>query len=72
MAQLCAVDRRVRISILRLGVAPKSVGSVPDERYANFFVARILSEQDTTICDRNPSKSAIVVVPLAKRFNAAA
>jgi hypothetical protein len=40
--------------------------------YANLFMAGILSEEDTTICDRSPSKSAIVVVPLAKPFNAAA
>ena len=32
----------------------------------------ILSEEDTSICDTDPSKSAIARVPLAKRFDAAA
>jgi hypothetical protein len=28
----------------------------------------ILSEEDTSICDTDPSKSAIALFPLAKRF----
>jgi hypothetical protein len=35
-------------------------------------MADILAEKDTSICDRDPSKSAIELVPLAKRCNAPA
>jgi hypothetical protein len=30
---------------------------------------RIVLEDDTSICDRDPSKSAITLVPLAKRLD---
>ncbi len=32
----------------------------------------ILAEEGTAICDRDPSKSAIALVPLAQRRNAPA
>jgi hypothetical protein len=35
-------------------------------------MAGIVSKDDTSISDTNASESAIVVVPLAKRFKAAA
>jgi hypothetical protein len=35
-------------------------------------MTRILSEDDTAISDTDPPKSAIALVPLAKRFDAAA
>jgi hypothetical protein len=35
------------------------------------FAIGILPNEDTSICDTDPSKSAIALVPLAKRFDAA-
>jgi hypothetical protein len=75
-----------RSSTVALTVVPSFARPGHRPRAANLLVTRwwfhdlsscgvvsgILSEEDTSISDTDPAKSAIVLVPLAKRFDAAA